>query len=52
MTNVYKYEWVSVRKKVEGLWGNYSEPGLFANFSKNGSDGQQGLQGCVVRNTQ
>lgn len=39
------YEWVCVRVKREGIWGNYSIPALWAKFGKDGIDGIQGIQG-------
>lgn len=53
VTNNWKYEWVSVRHKVEGTWDNFSTPpALFAKYSENGAPGQQGLDGPVVRVTE
>lgn len=53
VTNNWKYEWVSVRHKVEGVWDNFSTPpALFAKYSEDGAPGQQGLDGPVVRVTE
>ena len=32
-------EWVCVRKKHNGIWGNYSEPQVWAHWTTKGSDG-------------
>ncbi len=32
------YEWVSVRKKENGIWGSYSKPSLWAKYGEDGSN--------------
>ena len=34
-----KYEWVSVRKFRDGLWGEFSNPALWAKYGDNGQTG-------------
>lgn len=41
----YPYEWVSVRKKVNGVWGDFSLPALSAKYSFDGHDGRPGTDG-------
>lgn len=41
----YPYEWVSVRKKVNGVWGSFSLPALSAKYSFDGQDGRPGIDG-------
>lgn len=41
----YPYEWVSVRKKVNGVWGSFSLPALSAKYSFDGQDGHDGQDG-------
>lgn len=45
-------EWVSIRKKTvvdgENRWGQFSEPKLWATFSKDGKDGIDGKDGASV----
>lgn len=41
----YPYEWVSVRKKVNGVWGGFSLPALSAKYSFDGNDGRPGTDG-------
>lgn len=41
----YPYEWVSVRKKVNGVWGSFSLPALSAKYSFDGQDGRPGTDG-------
>ena len=33
LTKTYIHEWVSQRKRVNGSWGDFSEPTLWSNFS-------------------
>lgn len=40
---INNYEWVSVRKFRNNLWGSFSNPALWAKYGKNGSDGVDGL---------
>jgi hypothetical protein len=37
-----KYEWVSTRKKVNGIWGLFSTPVLWAKWGDDGKDGKDG----------
>ena len=39
MTAKYKYIWVCSRSKVNGIWGDYSTPTLWAKYSNDGKDG-------------
>ena len=38
----YKYEYVSGRKKVDGSWAAFSTPALWARYSKDGEKGDKG----------
>lgn len=42
VTSTYIYEWVCVRKKVNGVWGGFSTPAVWAKFGQDGSDGSDG----------
>ena len=33
-----QYEWMSMRRKKNGLWGNYSMPSLWAKFGEDGTN--------------
>lgn len=35
----YRYEWVSKRNKVEGVWGAFSSPSIWARYSYDGHPG-------------
>ena len=35
----YRYEWVSKRNKVEGVWGAFSSPSIWARYSYDGAPG-------------
>lgn len=35
----YRYEWVSKRNKVEGVWGAFSSPSIWARYSYDGQPG-------------
>lgn len=45
VTEVIKYEWVSMRKKPEGAsqWGNFSTPAIWAKWGKDGGDSLTGV---------
>lgn len=34
---VYRYEWVSMRIKSDGVWGAYSKPAIYAYFAEDGT---------------
>lgn len=36
------FEWACKRTKTEGIWSEFSEPALWAHYSKDGEDGEQG----------
>ena len=38
-----KYEWVSQRKYRNNIWGNFSDPAVWAKYGDDGSDGVSGL---------
>lgn len=40
--DIYQYEWVSKRIKVNGDWGAFSTPALWAKYSFDGTDGRPG----------
>lgn len=37
VSDVYKYEWVSMRTKTNGVWGAYSQPAVFAYHAEDGT---------------
>lgn len=39
------YEWVCVRKYKEGIWGEFSNPALWAKWGEKGEPGNDGPQG-------
>lgn len=39
------YEWVCVRKYKEGIWGEFSNPALWAKWGEKGEPGNEGPQG-------
>lgn len=41
----YPYGWTSTRKKADGVWGNWSNPVIWAHYAKDGTNGEQGPQG-------
>lgn len=40
--DIYQYEWVSKRIKVDGDWSAFSTPALWAKYSFDGTDGRPG----------
>jgi hypothetical protein len=42
VTDVYQYEFVAKREKVNGAWGIFSAPALWAKYSFDGGDGIDG----------
>ena len=40
--DIYQYEWVSKRIKVNGEWSAFSTPALWAKYSFDGTDGRPG----------
>lgn len=43
--DIYQYEWVSKRIKVNGEWSAFSTPALWAKYSFDGIDGKPGVDG-------
>ena len=43
--DIYQYEWVSKRIKVNGEWSAFSTPALWAKYSFDGTDGRPGVDG-------
>jgi hypothetical protein len=39
VTSEYKFEYVAVRKKQSGTWGQFSSPTLWSRYSAQGADG-------------
>ena len=39
VTDTYLYEYVSTRKKINGVWGSFSTPSLWAHWAPAGSNG-------------
>lgn len=42
------YEWVSKRKKVNGVWGTFSSPGLWATYSEQHTIDIDPVTGCWI----
>lgn len=42
------YEWVSRRKKVNGVWGTFSSPGLWATYSEEHTIDIDPVTGCWI----
>lgn len=42
------YEWVCVRKYKEGIWGEFSNPALWAKWGEKGEPGKDGNDGTSV----
>lgn len=38
----YQWEWVCLRKYRDGLWGEFSNPALWAKYGKDGTNGENG----------
>lgn len=49
VTETNKYEWVSMRKCKKGVWGEFSNPAVWAKFGEDGSDGSNGVPGLSLR---
>ena len=45
VTETYKYEYVSTIKRVNGVWGLFETPALWAKWSADGKDGTNGKDG-------
>lgn len=41
--NIYTHEWVSVRKKIDGFWGAFSDPASWSILGEKGNDGNPGI---------
>lgn len=39
VTSQYRFCWVSKRSKRNGIWGNFSDPKIFSNYSRDGVAG-------------
>jgi hypothetical protein len=39
VSETYKYEWISTRKKVNGIWGGFSTAALWAKWGMDGKEG-------------
>lgn len=51
VSSTYPYEWVSIRKKTDGVWSSFSIPALWAKYAVNGSNGAAGRYGVTIRTT-
>lgn len=51
VTPTWKYQYISERKKINGVWSQYSIPALWSVYSvgETGKDGEQGLPGSPIR---
>lgn len=38
----FRFQWASVRRKVNNVWGSFSNPALWSTYAVRGDDGQQG----------
>lgn len=45
VTAEYKVEWVSQRIKKDGVWGNFSNPSIYAKWVEDGEPGEPGADG-------
>lgn len=45
--SVNKFEWVSKRVKINGVWGVFSTPAIWANWSKDGSPGADAIEASL-----
>jgi len=50
-TSSNKYVWVSQRTSTNGTFGNFSAPGLFANFAEDGQPGAAGSNAKSIKLT-
>ena len=48
ITEEYRVEWVSMRIKNGGTWGDYSTPTIWSRWGENGKDGD-GVEYCFTR---
>ncbi|MFI3322864.1 MAG: hypothetical protein R3Y50_10155 [Rikenellaceae bacterium] len=46
VTSTYDYEWISQRKKSDGVWGSFSTPALWSKYAYDGANGQDGADGA------
>ncbi len=44
----YMYEWVCIRKSKDGVWGEFSNPALWAKWGETGPTGLPGADGTSV----
>lgn len=44
----YPFQYITKRKKSEGVWGEWSDPVVYSVWSS-GTQGKNGLDGCVTR---
>lgn len=42
------FEWISERKKRNGIWSNFSTPALWAKYGFDGIDGAEGVAGTSI----
>ena len=42
------YEWISERKKKNGIWSEFSAPALWAKYGFDGADGAEGVAGTSI----
>ena len=42
------YEWISERKKKNGIWSKFSAPALWAKYGFDGADGAEGVAGTSI----
>ena len=47
--NTNRFEWVAIRTGTSGAWSEFSEPSLWARFSRDGAAGDAGADGAGYR---
>ena len=40
INSISRYEWISTRRKINNVWGQFSEPTLWSYYAKDGEDGK------------
>ena len=45
VTGVFQVEYCCIRKKIDGIWGDWSKPSICARWGKDGEPGKDGIDG-------
>lgn len=48
ISEAYRAEWFCMRKKENGIWGEYSEPALWSRYAEDGEDGLDGENAVIA----